>query len=199
MFSSHYPLRTVLFLIVLCLMVSCKKELKPATVVITDPVRHYYPVIQGEFLQVSFEMENTSDNPLFIKELQTTCGCLVPRNELPIVILPHKKGEVHVDFNTIKNTGYVCHYIYCYGNFRDTTCVTLEFDTNIVPPADYIRDYEQLWNELNNEVITPRHVTHKGYYTQELESEEAAEEDEPTEIAEKTEGKNAEEKEEDKQ
>ena len=135
-----------LFLFILSL-VSCEKELKPATVAIKDPVRHYYPVLQGETLEVSYEIENTSDNPLFIREIQTTCGCIIPRTDLPIIILPKKSGFVEVGFNTIKNTGYVCHYIYCYGNFKDSTCIELQFDTNVVPRADYIRDYEQLWHE----------------------------------------------------
>lgn len=126
---------------------SCQKELKPATVVVKDPVRHYYPVLQGETLEVSYEIENTSENPLFIKEIQTTCGCIVPKTDLPIIILPQKSGFVQVGFNTIKNTGYVCHYIYCYGNFKDSTYIELQFDTNVVPRADYIRDYEQLWHE----------------------------------------------------
>ena len=160
-----------LALLASCLLLSCKKELRPATVIVKDPIRHYYPVVQGELLGVTYEMENTSDNPLFIKEVQTTCGCLVPRDELPIVILPHKQGSIHVDFNTIKNTGYACHFIYAYGNFRDTTCVELQFDTNIVPRADYIRDYEQLWTEQNKSRRSIREFVdgatdQKGYYTQ---------------------------------
>ena len=100
-------------------------------------------------MKVSFEIENTSDNPLFIQEIQTTCGCIVPRNDLPIIILPHKAGMVHLAFDTIKNTGYVDHFVYCYGNFEGSRYVLLEFDTNVVPRADYIRDYEQLSNERN--------------------------------------------------
>lgn len=138
---------SICHLIFIISLVSCEKELKPATVVIKDPVRHYYPVLQGEMLEVSYEIENTSDNPLFIREVQTTCGCVVPKTDLPIIVLPKKSGFVQVAFNTIKNIGYVCHYIYCYGNFKDTTCVELQFDTNVVPSADYIRDYEQLWHE----------------------------------------------------
>ena len=165
LFSSPYNL-----ILILLLVSSCEKHLKPASYIIVDPVRHYYPIIQGETLGVTYEIENTSDTPLFIQEVQTSCGCIVPRDELPIVVLPHKSGFVHTDFNTIKNTGYVCHYIYCYGNFNDTTCVELQFDTNVVPNSDYIRDYEQLWTEQNrvNRTILDfvnGDEKHKGYYT----------------------------------
>ena len=143
--------RKGLWLLALSLLLfsSCDKKLKPATVLIPEPVRHCNPVIQGEQMKVSFDIENMSDNPLFIQEIQTTCGCVVPRNDLPIIILPHKAGTVHLSFDTIKNTGYVDHFVYCYGNFEDSRYILLEFDTNVVPRADYIRDYEQLSNERN--------------------------------------------------
>ena len=154
---------------VLCLL-SCNKQLKPASVILVDPVRHYYPVLQGEMMNISYEIENTSDNPLFIQELQTTCGCVISKDELPVVILPHKVGYINLVFNTIKNTGYVDHFIYCYGNFQDSTCVELEFDTNVVPRADYVHDYEQLWQEQTKDAETIHDFVdglpgQKGYYT----------------------------------
>ena len=140
------------FVAILAVMVavfaSCDKRLKPATVLIANPVLHLNPVPQGEALKILFEIENTSNNPLFIQEIQTTCGCIVPKNELPIVILPHRMGTVHLAYNTIKNTGYVDHFVYCYGNFDGEDHIELEFDTNVVPRADYIRDYEQLVTEF---------------------------------------------------
>jgi hypothetical protein len=146
---------------------SCHKQLKPATVLVTDPVRHYYPVIQGDMMEIRFQMENTSKNPLFIQEIQTTCGCIIPQGELPIVVLPEKTGYINLVFNTIKNTGYVKHVVYCYGNFADSTCIELNFDTNVVPMADYIRDYEQLWYEQNAKNVHPADAEdgQKGYYT----------------------------------
>ena len=148
--KNHTCLLLLLALMALC---GCEKKLLPAEVIVTDPARHYYPVVQGEIMSVSYEMENISENPLFIQEVQTTCGCLVSRDELPIVILPHKKHTIHLDFNTIKNNGYVEHFIYCYGNFKDSDMIELQFDTNVVPDANYFHDYEQLWKEQKNKVI----------------------------------------------
>lgn len=154
---------------VLC-FVACDKQLKPASVIVVDPIRHYYPVIQGEMMNLSYEIENISDNPLFIQEIQTTCGCVISRDDLPIVVLPHKIGYIRLTFNTIKNTGYVDHFIYCYGNFQDSTCIELEFDTNVVPRADYVHDYEQLWQEQHTDAKSIRDFVdgmpgQKGYYT----------------------------------
>ena len=163
-------MKKILLLIAsIMLLAGCaEKDLKPAQVIVVDPVRHYYPVLQGEMMHVSFEMENISENPLFIQEVQTSCGCLTQRDALPIVILPHKRGYVSVDFNTIKNNGYVEHFIYCYGNFKDSSEVVLSFDTNVVPKGDFSRDYEELWQEQTGTSIKEAvdgKSGEKGYYT----------------------------------
>jgi len=165
--SRYLALLTVIVMIIFS---SCNKKLKPASIIVVDPVRHYYPVLQGEMMSIAYEIENTSNNPLFIQEIQTTCGCIVPRNQLPLVVLPHKSSAIFLSFNTIKNTGYVEHFVYCYGNFRDTTCVELVFDTNVVPQADYVRDYEQLWHDQETGAPSLRDFvdgmpSQKGYYT----------------------------------
>ena len=166
--------KPVLLVLLALLFIACEKKLEPASYIVIDPVRHYYPVIQGEMLSVTYEIENTSNNPLFIQEIQTTCGCLIPKDELPIIILPQRSGFVHLEFSSLKNTGYVSHWVYCYGNFKDTTCVEMQFDTNVVPKADYVHDYEQLWNEQTKRKVSVREFVNgesgqKGYYTEDLE------------------------------
>lgn len=153
-------------------IISCEKKLKPVDVEITDPIRHYYPVIQGELLGVTYEIENLSDTPLFIKEIQTTCGCIVPQDELPIVILPKNKGNVHLTYNSTKNTGFVQHYAWLYGNFADSLWREVHFDTNVVPPVEYTPDYEELWRQVNSKSPNMKDLvdgksTDKGYYTDE--------------------------------
>lgn len=151
---------------------SCRdKKLKEADVRIEDVDRHYYPVIQGEILPVTYEIENPSDVPLLIQEIQTSCGCLVPFDDLPIVVLPHKKNTIRLGYNSNKNTGFVEHQVYLYGNFKDSTYRLLTFDTNVVPPADYTRDYEVRFHEQNErakrkfEDLVDGDSNEKGYYT----------------------------------
>lgn len=159
--------KLLLIALPLFLFVACEKELQPATVIVADPVRHYYPVVQGEIMRVSYAIENVSENPLFIREVQTSCGCLTQNDELPIVILPHKQGYINIDFNTIKNTGYAQHFIYCYGNFKDSSMIELQFDTNIVPIGNTTPDYEELWQEQNGVSIKEAADgtnSEKGYY-----------------------------------
>ena len=168
--NRHIPHHPLLALALLLLTAACQKKLQPASVEIVDPIRHYYPVLQGETLGVTYEIENTSSTTLFIQEIQTTCGCIVPLDKLPIVILPHKKDNIRLTFNSTKNSGYVTHYIWCYGNFTDSIYRELRFDTNIVPSADYIRDYEQLYHEQMTHSGSMRDfvdgkTSNKGYYT----------------------------------
>lgn len=154
------------------LALSCERELKPVEVEIVDQNRHYYPVIQGELLGVTYEIENVSKDPLFIKEIQTTCGCVIVEDELPIVILPKQKGKIHFTYNSTKNTGHVENYAWLYGNFADSTYRELKFDTNVVPPVAYTPDYEELWHQVeskspNMKDLVDGRSTEKGYYTDE--------------------------------
>lgn len=150
------------------------KRLKEAEVAIEDIDRHYYPVIQGEILPINYEIENTSDVPLVIQEIQTSCGCIVPFDDLPIMVLPNKKNTIRLGYNSIKNTGFVEHQVYLYGNFKDSTYRLLTFDTNVVPPADYTRDYEVLFHEQIEKAPTKLKdlvdgsSADKGYYTDDV-------------------------------
>ncbi|MCH5224765.1 MAG: DUF1573 domain-containing protein [Muribaculaceae bacterium] len=160
------------FALISLFVLSCERELKPVDVEITDPKRHYYPVIQGELLGITYEIENMSKDPLFIQEIQTTCGCMVPQDKLPIVIPPKQKGKVHLTYNSTKNTGYVEHFAWLYGNFSDSTWRELQFDTNVVPPVNYTPDYEELWHQVetkspNMKDLVDGKSTEKGYYTDE--------------------------------
>ena len=161
-----------LFIGFLLLALACKRELKPVDVEITDPKRHYYPVIQGELLGITYDIENVSKEPLFIREIQTTCGCMFTSDKLPIVILPNQTGKVHFTYNSTKNTGYVEHFAWLYGNFADSTWRELQFDTNVVPPVDYTPDYEELYHQVESgspdmKDLVDGKATEKGYYTDE--------------------------------
>lgn len=167
-------MRRLLYIAAIALLLgACKeKELQPAEVFITDPDRHYYPVIQGEILKIDYEIENIGDETLVIKEIQTSCGCIVPYDELPIMVLPNRKNHIKLAYNTIKNMGHVEHQVYLYGNFTDSVYRQLNFDTNVVPAADYLRDYEELWQVQEDKYggssvkdLVDGNSSDKGYYT----------------------------------
>ena len=52
-------------------------------------------------------------------------------------------------YNSIKNVGEVVHRIRIFGNMLPDGRAELKFDVNVVPDADYTRDYEELYQEFN--------------------------------------------------
>ena len=55
----------------------CRKEVRPTSMTIKDSVRHYYPIKQGQQLDIMFTITNTGDAPLIISEMQPSCGCII--------------------------------------------------------------------------------------------------------------------------
>lgn len=126
------------------LLSACRQELKPTSVSVVDPHRHYYPVLMGEKVTLDYEIINTGENPLVISEIQSTCGCIAADEERKI-IPAGKKGTLRFQYDSSKNLGYVKHEILLYGNFDSTHIYRLTFDLHVVPHADYTRDYEQMY------------------------------------------------------
>ena len=72
-----------------------------------------------------------------------------------------------------KNIGYVQHVIRIYGNIHPNGMVKLVFDVNVVPHADYTRDYEELYKEEVERSALVRGLvdgdeSEKGYYVDDV-------------------------------
>lgn len=154
--------------------VSCSKRVQPTTVEITDPVRHYFPVLQGQTLELMFPVANTGDNPLVITEIQTSCGCIIVDRKSHIIVPPGRTQHIRLTYDSNKNVGAVAHTIWVYGNILPAGSVKLKFDVNVVPDASYTRDYEEIYREIGlKNGIVQRMVdgreTEKNYYVDEEE------------------------------
>lgn len=162
--------RVLACLVALCLLAaSCTKKVSPTTVKVKDPVRHYYPIITGQQLVVVYELENTGDDPLIIREIQPCCGTDADEDGKQVVILPGKKGNITLRYNSEKNVGFVQQKVWIYGNIKPEGVLELTYDVNVVPNADYTRDYEELYKErLDREKPVDEAVngstSQRGYY-----------------------------------
>lgn len=130
-------------------LASCRKEVRPTSMSINDSIRHYYPIKQGQQLDIMFSVTNTGNAPLVISEMQPSCGCIIVDKSSHIIIPENGIRQFHATYNSIKNIGEVTHRIRIYGNILPHGKAELKFDVNVVPDADYTRDYEELFQEFN--------------------------------------------------
>ena len=164
------------FLLLFPSLVSCNFENKKTTLEIADPERHYYPVLCGQELDIIYPIENKGKNPLFIKDIHTSCGCIVV-DESSFKVLPAGgKGFLRIKYDSNKNIGYVKHYITIYANLEAGDKQEATFDLNVVPNALYTQDYEELYTENKGKLIDEKALVdgkenNKGYYVDNLSSE----------------------------
>ena len=127
-----------LFILVACsssvLLSGCKKRISPTEISVADSIRHYYPIVAGETLDMSFIVKNTGSEPFLIDDIQPSCGCIVT-SEYVKVIPSQDSVILRFSFNSNKNTGYVRHCIRLYGNVRPRGMATLIFDVNFPEEA----------------------------------------------------------------
>lgn len=149
--------------------VGCTKKVGTTTVSARDSVRHYYPVVAGEELKMTYYLQNTGSEPLVITDVQPSCGCIAASVSKKVVP-PGDSIPLQFSFNSKKNIGYVRHTIRVFGNVLPKGVVNLIFDVNVVPPADYTPDYEELFHEEVEErtkgagELVDGRASQKGYY-----------------------------------
>lgn len=160
----------LLFLLVTGVVISgCGIKDKKTTLTVVDAERHYYPVLRGQELDILYEVENTGDNPLFITDIFTSCGCVVV-DESSFKVLPvGGKGFIKLKYDSNKNIGYVKHYVTIYANLESSEKEEVTFDVHVVPNALYTRDYEELHNEhkqkyINEETLVDGSENNRRYY-----------------------------------
>lgn len=144
-------------------LVSCRdaSELYPPTSIeIMDPVRHYYPVVQGEKFEININIKNTGKHFLKITDVQTSCGCMAVDKNAIGLIRAGEIGTIRIVNDSKKNIGYVKHFIKIYGNIPDGEAEVI-FDYNVVPDALYTPDYEEIYSKENksNEIRRQKYYT----------------------------------------
>lgn len=165
--------QSLIILFIIFTSLSCGIKDKKTSMEVKDPDRHYYPIARGEELELLYVVQNTGANPLFITNIQTSCGCVVV-DESSFKVLPSgEKGFIRLKYDSNKNIGYVKHYITIYGNFESVDKHELTFDLHVVPNALYTKDYEEIHNQYKDKMKErfkdlsdgKRDGDHLGYYT----------------------------------
>ena len=81
--------------------------------------------------------------------MQPSCGCIILDKSSHIIIPEDGIRQFKATYNSIKNVGEVVHRIRIFGNMLPNGKAELKFDVNVVPDADYTRDYEELYQDFN--------------------------------------------------
>ena len=137
---------TVIIAFLLVLM-SCSSRVAYTTVDIKDPVRHYYPILQGQELLVMVRITNTGKVPLVVKDIQPSCGCIVIESDQELVVPPGRFVFTSLKYDSRKNVGKVEHTVRFWGNISPSGMAEMRFDVNVVPDASYHHDYEEMYDQ----------------------------------------------------
>ncbi len=161
----------LIILLAVAALAGCRQKLEYTTVELADPVRHYYPILQGQELTIIAKLTNTGEVPLLVEDVQPSCGCMVTDFKGDVMVPPDQSMFVTVRYSSYKNVGKVEHSLRFWGNIKPDGMAELRFDVNVVPDANFHRDYEELYQEnlpaasLRDLVTGTGSETGLGYYT----------------------------------
>lgn len=161
--------RLLPILVFALILAGCTARVQYTTVEIKDPIRHYYPILQGQELNVMVRIINVGKVPLVVKDIQPSCGCIVLDSDSEFVVPPDRDMYVTLRYDSRKNVGKVEHSVRFWGNISPGGMAELRFDVNVVPDANYHHDYEELYDKNESarklkELVKGQSDTRVGYY-----------------------------------
>ena len=96
-----------------------------------NPVQNFGKAKEGDSVVIVFRCKNTGDNPLFLSDIHSPCGCTIPRYTEK-VILPGEADELPVHFNTAGQDKNVHKSIVVTSNTSNGAKHTLLFEGEII-------------------------------------------------------------------
>ena len=146
--------RVLLFLMAVVLLAGCTQKVSFTEVMISDPVRHYYPILQGQQLRIVARVTNIGNVPLVIRDIQPSCGCIVVNVKREVIVPPGRFMYLTLDYDSKKNVGKVVHTVRIWGNISPmpiTSTITRNSTNTIDPPISLcaisfkVRAAEPVW------------------------------------------------------
>lgn len=78
--------------------------IKPTTVEFEKVTHDFGDIKEGEIVTCTFKFKNTGEHDFVISNIETTCGCTVPKHSNKPV-KPGKSGEIEITFYTYRRYG----------------------------------------------------------------------------------------------
>lgn len=154
--------RVLLLLLTVLTLVGCTRKVQFTTVEIKDPVRHYYPILQGQELSVLVRISNKGKVPLVVRDIQPSCGCIILDSDHEMVVPPERSMVVTLRYDSRKNVGKVEHAIRFWGNISPSGMAEMRFDVNVVPDASYHHDYEEMYDKEESNRLLKKYLEESG-------------------------------------
>ena len=156
-------------MICLFLIEGCVKEVNSVPIIIEDQYRHYYPIMQGQQIEILYKVGNLGKDPLVLTDIHPSCSCIEVDNNKNNIIPSGKYITLKFKWDSSKNLGYTEHNIYLYGNIDSTGVAKLVFDTEVVPAYNSAPDYESYYIEQSKldyytNGIVNGFYSQRGYY-----------------------------------
>ena len=104
-FNLKKSLCLLRLLAIFVFVTSCNYKENLVDVTIIDPVRHYYPIVQGQKLNIVVKLENKSDFPFKISDVLISCGCIILKKGTLEVIPAQSTGIIELTYDSNKNIG----------------------------------------------------------------------------------------------
>lgn len=107
-------------------------QAKPLTnVALSESNFEFGKIKKGDHVEHVYEVTNTGKNPLIISQVKPACGCTAP-SYTKEPILPGKKGQITLKFDSSSFDGLVNKQAEVYANVEKTPIV-ISFSADIQP------------------------------------------------------------------
>lgn len=97
-----------------------------------NTVQNFGTLKEGDSVIIVFRCRNTGENPLFLSDIHSPCGCTIPRYKEK-VILPGEEDELPVYFSTLGQETWVHKTIVVTSNTSNGQKHSLLFEGHITP------------------------------------------------------------------
>lgn len=106
------------------------RAMEQTTLRVQDSSFNFGTIKEGDIVQHDYIVSNTGDKPLFIANVQTSCGCTAPKFQKE-PIMPGKSAVVTLEFDSKGKEGNVSKKARIVSNAKNAPYQVLRFEAQV--------------------------------------------------------------------